>query len=69
MEAMHSKNTIGVNRNGSVAEAFYHEYDYCSTEDVHIFSPKFPLNKYIAMFIITLIKKEKYRYNYGRKWG
>lgn len=69
MDPLHSKNTIGVNRNGSVAEAFFHEYEYCSTEDVHIFSPKFPLNKYIAMFIITLIRKEKYRYNYGRKWG
>ena len=21
------------------------------------------------MFLITLIKKEKYRYNFGRKWG
>jgi hypothetical protein len=21
------------------------------------------------MFLITLIKKEKYRYSYGRKWG
>jgi len=27
------------------------------------------LNKYIAMFLITLICKEKYRYSYGRKWG
>ncbi len=65
----HQANTIGVNRNGSVAEAFYQENAFCSTEDVHIFKPKFKLNKYIAMFLATLIRKEKYRYSYGRKWG
>lgn len=65
----HKGNTISVNRNGSIGEAFYQELDFCSTEDVHIFNPKFEMNKYIAFFIITLIKKEKYRFNYGRKWG
>jgi Type I restriction modification DNA specificity domain len=30
--------------------------------------PKFELNQFIAMFLISLIKKEKYRFNYGRKW-
>lgn len=66
---IHKGNTIGVNRNGSVAEAFYQPIPFCSTEDVHIFKPKFKMNKYVAMFLATLIKKEKYRYNYGRKWG
>jgi hypothetical protein len=65
----HKGNTITVTRNGSVAEAFYQESAFCSTEDVHVFNPKFELNNYIAMFIITLIRKEKYRYSYGRKWG
>lgn len=67
--ACHDGNTIGVNRNGSVAEAFYQPKPFCSTEDVHIFTSKFPLNPHIAMFVITLIRKEKYRFNYGRKWG
>lgn len=67
---MHQANTISVNRNGkSVAEAFYQEEVFCSTEDVHIFLPKFQMNKYHAMFINTLIRKEAYRYSYGRKWG
>lgn len=65
----HKGNVISVNRNGSVAEAYYQCKPFCSTEDVHIFTPKFELNKYIAMFLIALIKMEKYRYNYGRKWG
>ncbi|MBD1210041.1 MAG: restriction endonuclease subunit S [Ignavibacteria bacterium] len=66
---IHKGNTIGVNRNGSVAEAFYQPLPFCSTEDVHIFTPKFRMSKYVALFLTTLIKKEKYRYNYGRKWG
>lgn len=27
------------------------------------------MNKYIGLFLTTLIKLEKYRYGYGRKWG
>jgi hypothetical protein len=68
-QPIHMGNTIGVNRNGSVAEAFYQPLPFCSTEDVHIFTPKFEMNKYVGIFLSTLIKKEKYRYNYGRKWG
>ena len=26
------------------------------------------MNKYIAMFIITVIKANRYRFGYGRKW-
>lgn len=69
VEPTHEGNVIAVNRNGSVAYAFYQPIPFCSTEDVHIFKPKFKMNKYIALFLITLIRQEKYRYNYGRKWG
>ena len=70
VDPVHKGNTIGVNRNGSVAEAFYQPIPFCSTEDVHIFTPKFDgLNQYVALFLTTIIKKEKYRYSYGRKWG
>jgi hypothetical protein len=66
---IHPGNVITVNRNGSVGEAFYQPRSFCSTEDVHIFKPKFDLNKFNALFLVTVIRKEKYRYNYGRKWG
>jgi len=68
-DSTHNGNTITVNRNGSVAEAFYQPKSFCSTEDVHVFNPKFNINKYVAFFLITLIRMEKYRYSYGRKWG
>lgn len=65
----HDGNVISVARNGSVGESYYQPIPFCSTEDVHVFNPKFDLNPYIAQFLIPLIKKEKFRYNYGRKWG
>lgn len=70
---IHKGNTIGVNRNGSVGEAFYQPEPFCSTEDVHIFNPKpfwkSRMNAQIGLFMTTLIRQEKYRFNYGRKWG
>lgn len=67
---MHKGGVISVVRNGnSVANAFYQIVPFCSTEDVHIFTPKFKLNKAVALFMCALIKKEAYRFSYGRKWG
>lgn len=65
---MHQANTISVCYNGSVAEAFYQPEEYWATDDVNVLYPKFELNKYTALFLTTLIRKEKYRYSYGRKW-
>ena len=65
----HEGNTITVNYNGSVGEAFYQKYPYWATDDVNVLYPKnFELNVFLAMFLITLIMKEKYRFNFGRKW-
>lgn len=69
MKPCHAGNTLGVNRNGSVGEAFYQPRAFCSTEDVHIFTPKFQMNPFIALFLTTIIRRERYRFGYGRKWG
>lgn len=66
---LHQGNVISVNRNGSVGEAFYQPIAFCSTEDVHIFKPKFTMTSAIGLFLVTLIRREKYRFSYGRKWG
>lgn len=66
--ALHDGNTITVNYNGSVGEAFYQEEPFWASDDVNVLYPKFNLNKYIAMFLIAIIRKDKYRFNYGRKW-
>ncbi|MBF0556730.1 MAG: restriction endonuclease subunit S [Nitrospirae bacterium] len=67
-EPIHKGNTITVNYNGSVAEAFYQPKPFWASDDVNVLYPKFVLNQYIALFFVTLIKLEKYRFNYGRKW-
>ena len=67
-EHIHPANTITVSYNGSVAEAFYQNEMFWATDDVNVLYPNFQLNKYIALFITTIIKREKYRFNYGRKW-
>jgi type I restriction-modification system DNA methylase subunit len=65
----HESNTITVNYNGNgVAEAFYQSAPFWASDDVNILYPKFDLNPYIAMFVCALIRKEKFRFNYGRKW-
>jgi len=65
----HTGNTITINYDGSVGEAYYQDKDYYALDSVNVlYSKNFQLNKYIAMFLITLMKKEKFKYNYGRKW-
>lgn len=68
-ESINLGNCITVNYNGSVGEAFYQEEPFWASDDVNILYLKnTSLNKYIAMFICTLIKLERNKYSYGRKW-
>lgn len=68
-EAIHEGGTITVNYNGNgVAEAYYQPVAYWATDDINVLYPKFELTPAIAMFIATVIRMEKYRFNYGRKW-
>lgn len=67
-EHIHSANTITVSYNGSVAEAYYQPCAFWATDDVNVLYPRYTLNLYIALFLTTIINKEKYKFNYGRKW-
>lgn len=67
-EPNHKGNTITVNYNGSVAEAFFQPKPFWASDDVNVLYPKFEINSFTGMFFVTLIKLEKYRFNYGRKW-
>jgi len=66
---MFPPNCITVNYNGSVGEAFYQFEPFWASDDVNVLYPNgWELNKYIAMFIITTIKANRYKFSYGRKW-
>ena len=68
-EPIHSGNTISLSYNGSVGEAFYQPEPYWATDDVNALYPRFDnFNKYIGLFFVAVIRQEKYRFSYGRKW-
>lgn len=64
----HQGGTITVNYNGSVAEAFYQPQPYWASDDVNVLYPKFEMSPFAALFLCALIRREKFRFNYGRKW-
>lgn len=67
--AIFKANCITVNYNGSVGEAFYQSAPFWATDDVNVlYSNGWTLNKYIALFIATVIKANRYKFSYGRKW-
>ncbi|MFH1561825.1 MAG: restriction endonuclease subunit S [Nitrospirota bacterium] len=45
----------------------YQPLTFSASDHVEKLIPKFSLNKYVALFISTIINAEQYRYNYGRK--
>jgi Type I restriction modification DNA specificity domain len=68
--AIHEGNTISLSYNGSVAEAFYQPEPFWATDDVNVLYPKDKdkFNLFVALFICAILRQEKYRYSYGRKW-
>ena len=71
-EPIHEANTISLSYNGSVGEAFYQPEPFWATDDVNVlyFRPEngVEFNQFIALFICTILRQEKYRFSYGRKW-
>ena len=45
----------------------YQERNFSASDHVEILTPLFEMNRYVALFLTTLINKEQYRYSYGRK--
>ena len=70
-DPIHDGNTISLSYNGSVGEAFYQPVPYWATDDVNALYLR---DKYgmltpaVGLFICTVLKHDKYRYSYGRKW-
>ena len=53
----------------TIGICFYQETKFSASNHVEKLIPKFQMNKYIALFIQTLINKEQFRYGYGRKFS
>jgi len=63
-------NKITLSYDGTIGEAFYQKGAFFASEKIAVLALKGKeLNPYIAMFLITVIRKESPRYNYGYKWS
>ena len=63
-------NAISVASNGEPGVSFYHSYEFSASGDVAVLKLKNrELNKYIGIFICTVIEKLKSKYGYGKKLG
>ena len=68
---IHGGNTISLSYNGSVGEAFYQPVPYWATDDVnalYLHDEYGTLTPATGLFVCTVLKHDKYRYSYGRKW-
>lgn len=60
---------VTVSWNGSIGEAFYQPAPFTASGDVRALEPKTPITPEAALFVCTVIRAERFRYSYGRKWG
>lgn len=69
MEEKIFENCIAVTNNGSVGYAYYQAKPFTCTHDVNpLYLKGHELTPYIALFLCTIIEKERFRWAYGRKW-
>ena len=61
-------NTITVSYNGSVGQSFFQEDPYWASDDVNILTPKFVINRYIALFLTSVIRHVGQNYAFIDKW-
>lgn len=61
------ENTITVAGGGSVLAAFLQTQPFYSGRDLYLLYPKEDISNNVKLFIVTIIKANKYRYNYGRQ--
>lgn len=67
-EHLHEANSITVCYNGSIGSAFYQEKPFWASDDVNVFYPNFKMDLYIALFFVSLFRKEGIRYQFLDKW-
>jgi len=68
--ANNTGNKITLSYDGTIGEAFYQKRDFFASEKIAVLELRNrELNPYLGMFLITVIRKENFRFNYGYKWS
>ena len=66
----HPSGVLTVNYNGNgVAETFYQPEPFFASDDVNVLYPRSKIDIAALLFICAIIRQEKYRFSYGRKWN
>jgi len=63
------KGNVLVIDSATIGHTTYQELDFSASDHVEKLIPKFKLNKFIAIFLVTILNKEQFRYNYSRKFN
>lgn len=70
LEPTEAEGAITVSNNGSVGASFYQDRPFLASSDVSVLRLKDrTLTKQIGLFISTIIRQERSKFSYGRKWG
>ena len=68
-EKIFPPNALCVTNNGSVGFAFFQKEQFTCSHDVNpLYLKNGEFNEYTALFVATVIKHDRYRWAYGRKW-
>jgi hypothetical protein len=69
VEPMFHAPSISVPYNGNgVAYAFLQEQPFAASDDVQVLTPRSPVPRAALLFTCAVIRRERYRFSYGRKW-
>ena len=62
-------NRLTINYDGSVGDSYYQRQPFFASEKIVTVTFKnAEMTPYNALFVATVIMKEKFRFSYGRKW-
>jgi hypothetical protein len=60
--------SVPYNGQGGVGYAFYQPSGYCASDDVQVLVGPSGATKAALLFVCAVIRHERYRYSFGRKW-
>jgi Type I restriction modification DNA specificity domain len=61
--------SITVPYNGNIGYALLQPVPFCASDDVHVLIPRTPVGVGALLFVCAVIRSERYRFAYGRKWN
>ena len=47
---------------------FYRDYEFCCDDNILVMKPKFAINAKIALFIVSVVNLDSYKFSFGRQY-